>query len=151
MSDRVRAVLVTKQNRLLAIKRVKPGRAPYWVLPGGGVERGDRSLEDALHREIREELASTADVHSLIQVLRHGSEQHYIYLARIRSWSWADRTGPEFNKAGRGEYILEEIPLAAGALRHIDLVPPETTALLARTIAAGADLFNLPDLRVHAA
>jgi 8-oxo-dGTP pyrophosphatase MutT (NUDIX family) len=32
----------------------RPGRAVYWVLPGGHVDRGDRSLEAALSREIGE-------------------------------------------------------------------------------------------------
>lgn len=142
MSDRVRAVLVTPGDRLLTIKRVKPGQAPYWVLPGGGVDPTDRSLEDALHREIREELAGRANVHSLVQVLQHGGDRHYIYLARIQRWDFAARSGAEFAESGRGEYILEQIPLAE--LARIKLVPPETAALLRRE---GLGVFRLPDLR----
>jgi 8-oxo-dGTP pyrophosphatase MutT (NUDIX family) len=151
MSDRVRAVLITGRGRLLTIKRVKPGHAPYWVLPGGGVDPGDRNLEHALHREIREELAGTADIHSLLQVLSHGSERHYIYLARIHRWDFADRSGPEFREAGRGQYILDEVPLTRSGLARIDLVPPETALLLQRAVAAGTDLFALPDLRIGVA
>ena len=99
MSDRVRAVLVTLADRLLMIKRVKPGQCPYWVLPGGGVDPTDSSLEDALHREIREELAGTADIHSLIQVVERGGERQYIFLTRIRTWDFADRSGPEASPA----------------------------------------------------
>ena len=148
MSDRVRAVLLTRDNRFLTIKRVKPGKAPYWVLPGGGVDPGDRSLEDALHREIREELAGTADIHSLLQIVQRGGDRHYIYLARIRRWSYADRSGPEFTEAGRGEYILEQAPLTRSGLAGIDLVPTETAELLRRE---GTGVFRLPDLRVGAA
>jgi 8-oxo-dGTP pyrophosphatase MutT (NUDIX family) len=53
MIDRVRAILITRHNRLLAIKRIKPEWAPYWVLPGGGVEPGDHDLEAALARQQR--------------------------------------------------------------------------------------------------
>lgn len=151
MSDRVRAVLITRQGRLLTIKRVKPGQAPYWVLPGGGVDRGDPSLEAALHREIREELAGQADIHSLLQVVDRGGDRQHIYLARIRSWNFADRSGPEFREAGRGEYILEEVPLTSRGLASINLVPPETAALLKGAIASSGDLFALPDRRVVAA
>ena len=148
MSDRVRAILITGDNRLLTIQRVKPGQAPYWVLPGGGVDPGDRSLEAALHREIREELAGAADIHSLLQIVDRGVERQYIYLARIHQWNFADRSGPEFREAGRGEYILEQTPLTRSGLASIDLVPPETADLLRRE---GAGVFGLPDLRVGAA
>lgn len=145
MSDRVRAVLITEENRLLTIKRVKPGQAPYWVLPGGGVDPADASLEAALHREIREELGGQANIHSLVRVLHHDSERHYIYLARIQSWDFANRSGPEFREKGRGEYILAEISLTSSDLTRIDLVPSEIRGLLARE---GIDVFRLPDLRI---
>jgi 8-oxo-dGTP pyrophosphatase MutT (NUDIX family) len=165
MSDRVRAILIARDNRLLTIKRIKPGRAPYWVLPGGGGDRSDTGLEAALHREVREELAGAADIHSLLQVLQYGAadihsllqvlqygaERHHIYLARIRRWNFADRSGPEFREAGRGEYVLDEVPLTRSDLARIDLVPPETAELLQRAVAAGTDLFELPDLRVGVA
>jgi hypothetical protein len=35
---------------LLAIRRDRPDRATYWVLPGGHVDPGDQSLEAALSR-----------------------------------------------------------------------------------------------------
>lgn len=150
MSDRVRAVLVTPDDELLAIKRIKSGQAPYWVLPGGGADPDDRSLEDALHREIREELAGRADIHSLLQIVEHGGDRQYIYLARISRWNFADRSGPEFREQGRGEYILDEVPLTSAALAGVDLIPAETAALLHSSVAAGSDLFQLPDLRVSA-
>jgi hypothetical protein len=47
MIERVRAVLVTPDSCLLAIRRDRPDRASYWVLPGGHVDTGDQSLEAA--------------------------------------------------------------------------------------------------------
>jgi len=148
VTDRVRAVLVTSDHDLLTIKRIRPGQDPYWVLPGGGVEVGE-DLEAALARELREELAAAADVHSLLYVLERGRERQYFYLARVHSWSAdpGDRTGPEFADPARGEYRLQAIPLTAGALTAIDLKPGELAEFLAGQLGAGVDLFDLPDLR----
>ena len=105
MTDRVRALLITPDNELLTIQRIRPGQDPYWVLPGGGVETGE-DLETALARELREEIAATADVHSLLHILEHDGERQYFYLARAHTWSAepGDRTGPEFTDPANGEY-----------------------------------------------
>ncbi|HEU5160596.1 MAG TPA: NUDIX domain-containing protein [Streptosporangiaceae bacterium] len=147
--SRVRALLITADRQLVTIKRVRPGRAPYWVLPGGHVEPDDRNLEAALHREIHEELAGRADIHSLLQVARLRGENQYIYLARIHHWNFAERSGPEFTRTDRGEYIPDLIPLTLSALSGIDLLPPETAELLRRTLTGGTDLFELPDIRTN--
>jgi 8-oxo-dGTP pyrophosphatase MutT (NUDIX family) len=87
MIERVRAVLVTPGGCMLAIRRDRPGRATYWVLPAGHVDPGDQSLEAALSREIREEIAARADIISLLYVLDSGAgdERQYFYLGRITS------------------------------------------------------------------
>jgi ADP-ribose pyrophosphatase YjhB (NUDIX family) len=82
MIERVRAILVTDDERLLVIKRTRPGTPTYWVLPGGHVEPGDADLEAALHRELHEELAGDAAIHALVQILdgEDGSDRQYFYL-----------------------------------------------------------------------
>jgi ADP-ribose pyrophosphatase YjhB (NUDIX family) len=52
--------LIDDDGRLLLIKRTKPGQAPYWTTPGGGVEDTDESVEAALQRELAEELGVEA-------------------------------------------------------------------------------------------
>ena len=110
MIERVRAVLVTPAAQLLLIKRIRPGATPYWVLPGGHVEAYDPSLRAALIREVREEVGTEPQITGLLQVLADDHCREYFYLARIDSWSEADRTGPEFDDPDRGEYRLEEVP-----------------------------------------
>lgn len=148
MTDRVRALLVTSGHDLLTIKRIRPGQDPYWVLPGGGAEAGE-DLETALARELREEIAATADVHSLLYMLERGGEGQYFYLARVHSWSAdpEDRTGPEFADPARGDYRLQVMPLTAEALMAIDLKPDELAKFLVSHLRAGIDLFALADLR----
>jgi ADP-ribose pyrophosphatase YjhB (NUDIX family) len=149
MIERVRAVLVTPEGCMLAIRRDRPGQATYWVLPGGHVDPADHSREAALSREISEEIAGEADITSLLHVLEAESrdEYQYFYLGRITSWSFASRTGPEFSETGRGTYELEQIPLTSAGLGAIDLKPTGISVLLRDVIAEGRDLFTLPDLR----
>jgi ADP-ribose pyrophosphatase YjhB (NUDIX family) len=147
-TQRVRAILVTPDGSLLTIRRARPGQAPYWVLPGGGVEPGE-DLQEALDRELREELAATASVHSLLHVLELDGERQYFYLARALAWS-ADpgaRSGPEFTDPARGEYQLHVVPLTAETLAAIDLKPDELAGTILRHLRVGTDLFALPDLR----
>jgi ADP-ribose pyrophosphatase YjhB (NUDIX family) len=141
-------VLVTPDHDLLTIQRRHPGQNPYWVLPGGGVEAGE-DLETALARELREEIAATADVHSLLYVLERGRERQYFYLARVHSWSAnpGDRTGPEFADPARGGYCLQAMPLTAEALKAIGFKPDELAEFLVSHLGAGADLFAQADLR----
>jgi ADP-ribose pyrophosphatase YjhB (NUDIX family) len=149
MIERVRAVLITPDGSMLAIRRDKPGRSPYWVLPGGHVEPRDQDREAALRREIGEEIAGVPDIISLLYIMdsEQRNERQFFYLARISSWSFADRTGPEFREPGRGTYQLEQIPLTTGPLKAIDLKPEPVAELLKDVVASGRDLFALPDLR----
>ncbi|MGW4855169.1 NUDIX hydrolase [Streptomyces sp. NPDC004288] len=138
MIERVRAVLVTADDTMLVIRRTRPGIPVYWVLPGGGVEPGDESREAALHREIHEEIAGKADIIRLLHTLETDDERQLFYLARIATWSFEDRTGPEFSAEGRGEYALEEVPLTLEGLDGIDLKPEEIAHVLRGVIGAGS-------------
>lgn len=145
MIECVRAVLVTPAGQVLLIRRTWPGATPYWVLPGGHVEVDDPSLRAALIREIREEVGAEPQITGLLQVLTDEHLREYFYLARIQSWSEADRTGPEFDDPDRGEYRLEEVPLTPAALDAISLEPEQIAVLLRSAVASGTDLAALAD------
>ncbi|MEV7122926.1 NUDIX domain-containing protein [Kitasatospora griseola] len=132
MKQRVRAVLLTDRGTMLVINRVRSGIDPYQVLVGGGVEDQDTSLEAALLREIREEIAGEAtDVRPFRQLPNDKGEIEHFYTARIAAWNFDDRTGPEFARDDRGAYLLQEVPLTADALGALNLMPPQIrTALL---------------------
>ncbi|MFD3563435.1 NUDIX domain-containing protein [Streptomyces sp. NPDC058686] len=141
MKERVRAVLITPHNTTLMIKRVRPGVAPYWVIVGGGVEESDASREAALLREIREEIAGEAQiVRPLHQLKNAKGEVEYFYVAQITSWDFNNRTGPEFQRDDRGEYILEEIPLTTEAVAALNLLPEEISTVLREAIERGDPL-----------
>ena len=145
MIECVRAVLLTPAGRLLLIRRTRPGVTPYWVLPGGHVEADDPSLRAALSREVREECGAEPRIAGLLQVLADEHRREHFYLARIQSWSEANRTGPEFDDPDRGEYRLEEVPLSVSALDAISLQPEQIAAFLRDAVTNGTDLTALAD------
>jgi 8-oxo-dGTP pyrophosphatase MutT (NUDIX family) len=124
--QRVRAILLTKENELLFIKRVKPDKpTPYWVAPGGGVEREDANLLDALHRELDEELGAKAEVLKHGFVLRHhiaekNLEEHF-FVCRLLDYDLSLRNGPEFGDPKRGDYIPDAVELNGEAIRALNL------------------------------
>ncbi len=81
---------------------VSCSRPTYWSLPGGGIEAGDRSMEAAITREVREEVGGDAQLHGVLTVIEAVGDQHAIFLATIATWSESDRTGPEFADPSRG-------------------------------------------------
>lgn len=143
MRDCVRAVLITPNREVLLIRRERPDTPVYWVLPGGGVEPADASREDALRREVHEELAGVPEIHGLIQIIDGADDRQYIYLAGITSWSFPDRSGPEFTQAGHGSYDLDTVPLTADALKALNLKPDAVAELLVATLNDHGDLFAL--------
>ncbi|HEX6470648.1 MAG TPA: NUDIX domain-containing protein [Streptosporangiaceae bacterium] len=144
MKQRVRAVLITPHNTMLTIKRIRPDTPPYWVLPGGGVEDSDESLEAALHREIDEELAGKLKIIRLLHFLETATDQQFFYLATTSEWNFENHTGSEFSQEGRGEYLLEEVPLTPQALDQISLKPEEITAKIKTSILHGQCAVGTP-------
>ncbi|MFE7635125.1 NUDIX domain-containing protein [Kitasatospora sp. NPDC057518] len=137
MQHRVRAVLLTPNDTMLLIKRIRPGINPYWVIVGGKIEPTDTSPEEALLREVREEIAGEAQVISLLHTIETDDERQDFYLATVEKWSFEERTGPEFSQEGRGEYLLEEIPLTAEALDAVNLLPQDFAAVLRDAVERG--------------
>lgn len=125
-NKRVRAILLTDNQTVMFIKRVKPdGRPPYWVAPGGGMEKEDITLMDTLHRELCEELGATFQVMGKAFVLEHEKagkhlEEHF-YICRLLDYDLSQRNGPEFSDPSRGEYIPHEVPLDYDAILQLNI------------------------------
>ncbi|SDJ92708.1 8-oxo-dGTP pyrophosphatase MutT, NUDIX family [Actinopolyspora mzabensis] len=122
-----RAILIDDEERLVLLRRTKPGMAPYWTTPGGGLEHGDESLEAAMHREIAEEMGATASGAKsvfLSSTARSGglTVQHF-FVARLTSMDESTRHGPEFEEPTRGEYRAERFDMRAETLATLDLRP----------------------------
>jgi ADP-ribose pyrophosphatase YjhB (NUDIX family) len=144
-----RAILVDDRGNLVLIKRTKPGQAPYWTAPGGGVEAADVSIEAALHRELSEELGARAEGASQVFLFSSPADQgvavQHFFVARLHGLDESARSGEEFSDPSRGGYELDRIDLHGDALAPIDLKPAalkvfilaNREALLAEAGAAG--------------
>ncbi|SDN09494.1 NUDIX hydrolase [Actinacidiphila guanduensis] len=142
-----RAILLDGDD-LVLIKRTKPGRDPYWVTVGGGVEDEDTSIEAALHREVFEELGGTLDraelVHLITDELENGIGVQHIFAARLATMDLSVRTGTEFAKPERGGYEIVRIPFTAEDIRKLYLMPPELADFTAANIDAIISVLDTP-------
>ncbi|MFD1829006.1 NUDIX domain-containing protein [Streptomyces desertarenae] len=134
-----RAILLDGGD-LLLIKRTKPGRAPYWITPGGGVEPDDATVVDALHREVDEELgAKVSDVvPAFVDTVDYdpaedpdadgpgsgpGVKVQHFFVCRLVSMDLSRRHGPEVDEP-RGEYEAVRVPFTRAGIASVEVVPP---------------------------
>ncbi len=86
------AFIFDEKKRLLLMKRTDncQNRSGYWITPGGGIELNEKN-QDALKREVKEELGITIGIEKLIGVFDDiipEENQHWIsiqYLCKIIS------------------------------------------------------------------
>jgi ADP-ribose pyrophosphatase len=62
--------IIVEQDRVLLLKRLKEPEAGYWSIPGGAVDFGE-TIEDALKRELKEELSVDVKIIKLLGVTNH--------------------------------------------------------------------------------
>ncbi|MBR0432868.1 MAG: (deoxy)nucleoside triphosphate pyrophosphohydrolase [Bacteroidaceae bacterium] len=67
------AAIIIHEGRILATQRGYGSMKDYWEFPGGKVEAGE-TREEALHREIREELATEIRIRRLFETIEHDYE-----------------------------------------------------------------------------
>ncbi|MGK5631517.1 NUDIX domain-containing protein [Streptomyces sp. URMC 123] len=147
-----RAILLDGDD-LLLIKRTKPGHPPYWITPGGGVEPGDATVVDALHREVDEELGAkvTDVVPVFVDTVEHIAEggvigvkvQHF-FVCRLESMDPARRHGPEVEEPC-GEYEIVRVPFTRVGLASVEVVPLSLRHYLDANIE-GVRAMHAPDL-----
>ncbi|MER6592779.1 NUDIX domain-containing protein [Micromonospora purpureochromogenes] len=125
MRRSVRAILLDEEDRLVLIRRIKPGQAPYWTTPGGGVESTDASLEAALRRELYEELGAEADRFAQVFLFTaptgEGVAVQHFFACRLLQLNEDARTGQEFADPSRGGYQLDRLRI--DELPAVDLKP----------------------------
>lgn len=59
------SAIIRKEGKLLLTKEILESGNEYWIFPGGGVEFGE-SLEEAVKREIKEELGIDIEIEKLM-------------------------------------------------------------------------------------
>ncbi|MEV0275126.1 NUDIX hydrolase [Streptomyces sp. NPDC050610] len=137
---------------MILIKRTKPGEAPYWITPGGGMEPEDDTVVDALHREVDEELGAkvTDVVPAFVDTVTHpdpgpdgagtgaqgvdqGADQgvkvQHFFVCRLASMDLSQRHGPEVDEPC-GTYDVVRIPFTRAGIASVEVVPPSLRSYL---------------------
>lgn len=82
--------IIYEQDQILLLKRLKEPEADFWSIPGGAVNFNE-TIEDAIKRELKEELSVESEIITLLGVSNHilpEAETHWvspIFLVKIIS------------------------------------------------------------------
>ena len=110
-------------GKVLLVKR-SPSRAYYpgvWDLFGGHVESGE-SLEDALRREVHEELGVELDSFRLFGTVHDPAEQADIHVFVVTAWRGEPINAAPQEHTEIGWFSAAELPPSPGLDAYRDLV-----------------------------
>src|SRR3712207_5235291 len=136
---RVGAV-VERGGALLLVRHEKPGRDPYWVLPGGRLEPGE-TIPQCVEREVAEGTGLSARFSGVLYVsefLREG--RHTVdVVARVEAPGGEDATlGSDPEVAPGSDPTLRELRwVGTGELEEIELLPHPLKARLLEDASGG--------------
>lgn len=83
--------IVWKEDRFLLIRRGQPPRKGGWSIPGGRQEAGE-TVQEAVHREIREEAGIEIDITGVAAVVdlidrdEQDIKHHYTVIDMLAEW-----------------------------------------------------------------
>lgn len=109
----VGAVIQNKENKILLVLRKKAPEAGCWSLPGGKVDYME-TIENAIIREIKEELGVDIEITRLVCVTNHiiqTEDIHYVaptFAARITNGEVRNREPHALEKVHW--FAIDEIP-----------------------------------------
>jgi 8-oxo-dGTP diphosphatase len=122
---RVGAV-VEGDGALLLVRHEKPGRDPYWVLPGGRLEPGE-TIPGCAERELLEETGLEGRFVNVLYVSEFLQEERHTVdvTARVEVSSGEARLGSDPEAEEGSEPTLKEVRwVEMGELEEITLLPP---------------------------
>ena len=127
MQKRVRGILI-EDGVITLIKRTRDGEI-FYVFPGGGVDEGETD-EQALEREIKEELGIDVSVKELVAKQNFGKHKskecmNFFYVCKVKGGKLGTGCGPEYTPGNgyKGTHKPVQIPISK--INKLDLRPAE--------------------------
>src|SRR5215212_3628750 len=121
------AAVVPRDGALLLVRHQKPDRDPYWVLPGGRLEPGEK-IPECAEREILEETGLSARFSGVLYVSEFLREGRHTVDVTVRMTPEGGREavlGSDPEVAPGSEPTLRELRwVTVDELREIELLPP---------------------------
>ncbi|WP_261802569.1 NUDIX domain-containing protein [Variovorax sp. PAMC28562] len=111
-------ILIRKSDDALLLSTRPDGKpyAGYWEFPGGKVEAGE-SIEEALRRELHEELGITIDSASVWKVTEHDYPHALVRLHWCKVTAWTGELEMREGQAMRWQQLpLDVAPVLPGAV-----------------------------------
>ena len=108
--------IIFYNGNLVTIHRIKEKdgkREEYYVFPGGGVQENE-TIEEAVIREIKEEVGIEVNVLKRVSKLDTENKIEHFFLCQYLSGDIGTGTGPEFTSEDykdRGEYMPELVDI----------------------------------------
>lgn len=135
------AAIIIQGNSVALIERRRAGRQ-YFLFPGGKVEGGE-TLQEAVIREVREELGLAVTVGPLIAEVTFENtdadrRQQFYFLASVCGGEFGTGKGVEMlgqEPVENGTYAPIWLPLAALSSR--DVLPRAVAAMAAQSVTHG--------------
>lgn len=121
MRKSARAILITKENKLLLMQRTKPDGV-YYVTIGGGIDEGETS-EQALLRELKEESGSIVDKPVFAFHFDDLERQNSVDFFICHEVERGKPTGSEWTKWNMPENRYELIEVSINELKDLSLKP----------------------------
>ena len=121
MRKSARAIIITKDNKLLLMKRTKPDGV-YYVTIGGSIEDGETS-EKALLRELKEESGSIVDKSIFAFHYDDLERQNSVDFYVCKELSRTKPTGTEWSKWNTPDNQYELVEVTGDEAKSIPLKP----------------------------
>ncbi len=127
--------ILIEDNKLALIERHR-GERHYFSFPGGGVDKGE-TFEEAVIREIAEELGLHVQVLRRIADLRFNGEMQYYFLVEKIGGEFGTGTGEEYREYDPNYGTYQPLWLPIVDLPNHNILPPKLAQLVIRSLANG--------------
>ena len=121
MRKSARSIIITKDYKLLLMKRTKPDGV-YYVTIGGGIEDGETS-EQALLRELKEESGSIVNKPVFVFHFDDIERQNSVDFFICREQKSIQPTGTEWTKWNTPDNQYELVEVSVDEVKNLPLKP----------------------------